>query len=232
MKKSFFIPVLGFAVATMFISCGGGSKASSSGPLGEIPGLIGEFENLSNKKKEELKNTKDLKVVEKLMNEMKEAEGKLKTDIEAALPTIKGKEITTEIDPALPLKVSKPMKIEAAEATRKWIKLTGELELTAKAIGFHSYQPTDAFELDKLYAVFYDNDGKSFASDGILKDMSSEAMPAGSKVPAETYIRIKAYNAASMGKLSKLIITLKDSEIYKQAKAAEDALKSSSEKEK
>ena len=57
-------------------------------------------------------------------------------------------------------------------------------------------------------------------------------MPASSKVPAETYIRIKAYNAASMGKLSKLIITLKDSEIYKQAKAAEDALKSSSEKEK
>lgn len=227
MKKSFLIPALGFAMSSLLLSCNGGSKASSSGPLGEVPTLVYDFETLSNQKKQALKDMQDVKAIESVMKEMEEAEKNFKEKMKAALPQIKGKEIITEIDPALPLKTVRQMTIEDAEATRQWVKLNGEVELTAKAIGFKSYQPTDAFELDKLYAVFYDSDGKPFALDGVLKDMASEAMPAGSKVPVETYIRIKAYNAPQMGKLAKLILTLKDSEIYKQAKAAKEALETS-----
>lgn len=223
MKTLLSVMVVGLASAALLISCGNGSKASASGPLGEIPALVGEFETLSDAKKAELQNGGDN--AKDIIEEMKAAEEKFEAGMASALEKIKGKEVTTEVDPELPLKVIKQMTIEDISASRKSVKLTGEMELTATAIGFDSYEPIDAFELDELVAVCYGNDGKPFAYDGLLKDMASEPMPAGSKVPVETHIRIKGYNAASMGNLSKLLITKKGSELYKQAEAAANTLK-------
>ena len=163
--------------------------------------------------------------MKKILGEMKAAEEKFKESMNAAFEKVKGKEVVTEIDPELPLKVVTPMKIEDISVSRHLVKLVGELELTATAIGFDSYEPTDAFELDDLVVLSYDNNGKPFAYDGLSKDMGGEPMPAGSKVPVDTHIHIESYNAASMGCLSKILITLKGSELYDQAKAAADALK-------
>lgn len=223
MKSLLFIMMTGLASAAMLVSCGNENKASASGPLGEIPVLVGDFETLSDAKKAELQNGGDN--AKDIIEEMKAAEEKFESGMVSALEKIKGKEVVTEVDPELPLKVVKQLTIEDISASRKSVKLTGEMELTATAIGFDSYEPTEAFELDKLIAICYDNDGKPFAYDGLMKDMTSEPMPAGSKVPVETHIHIKGYNAASMGTLAKILITKKGSELYKQAEAAANTLK-------
>lgn len=224
MKSLLFVMIAGLASAAMLVSCGGnGSKASASGPFGEIPSLVSDFETFSNAKQAELQNGGD--GMEKILEEMNAAEEKFKESMNAAFEKVKGKEVVTEVDPELPLKVVTPMKIEDISVSRYLVHLVGELELTATAIGFDSYEPTDAFELDDLVAVSYDNNGKPFAYDGLSKDMGGEPMPAGSKVPVDTHIHIESYNAASMGCLSKILITLKGSELYNQAKAAADALK-------
>lgn len=223
MKSLLFIMMAGLASAAMLASCGNESKASASGPLGEIPALVGDFETLSDAKKAELQNGGDN--AKDIIEEMRAAEEKFESGMVSALEKIKGKEVVTEVDPELPLKVVKQLTIEDISASRKSVKLTGEMELTATAIGFDSYEPTEAFELDKLIAICYDNDGKPFAYDGLMKDMTSEPMPAGSKVPVETHIHIKGYNAASMETLAKILITKKGSELYKQAEAAANTLK-------
>lgn len=223
MKSLLFIMMAGLASAAMLASCGNESKASASGPLGEIPALVGDFETLSDAKKAELQNGGDN--AKNIIEEMRAAEEKFESGMVSALEKIKGKEVVTEVDPELPLKVVKQLTIEDISASRKSVKLTGEMELTSTAIGFDSYEPTEAFELDKLIAICCDNDGKPFAYDGLMKDMTSEPMPAGSKVPVETHIHIKGYNAASMGTLAKILITKKGSELYKQAEAAANTLK-------
>lgn len=225
MKSLLFVMIAGLASAAMLVSCGGnGSKASASGPFGEIPSLVSDFETFSDAKQAELQSGGEDNM-KKILEEMKAAEEKFKESMNAAFEKGKGKEVVTEIDPELPLKVVTPMKIEDISVSRHLVKLVGELELTATAIGFDSYEPTDAFELDDLVVLSYDNNGKPFAYDRLSKDMGGEPMPAGSKVPVDTHIHIESYNAASMGCLSKILITLKGSELYDQAKAAADALK-------
>lgn len=45
MKSLLFVMIAGLASAAMLVSCGGdGSKASASGPFGEIPSLVSDFE--------------------------------------------------------------------------------------------------------------------------------------------------------------------------------------------
>ena len=216
-----------FATVSMLVACGGGgSKVTTSGLLGEVPAIIGEYENLSAEKKKALMSC-DKSAMEGIIKEMKAAEEQMKADLEKAVTSIKGKEVPTEVDAALPLKVVKPLAVEDVLTRNKSVHITGELELTAEAISFDSYEPTDAFELNDLYAVGCDADGKPFSADKLGFSLGGKAMPAGTKKPADTYLDIEGHNAAQMGAISKVIITQKGSELYEQAMAADNALDTS-----
>lgn len=112
MKSLLFVMIAGLASAAMLVSCGGdGSKASASGPFGEIPSLVSDFETFSDAKRAELQSGGEDNM-KKILEEMKTAEEKFKESMNAAFEKVKGKEVVTEIDPELPLKVVTPMKIE------------------------------------------------------------------------------------------------------------------------
>ncbi|MBR1889622.1 MAG: hypothetical protein IJ816_03235 [Alloprevotella sp.] len=221
MKKQ----LLFLAVAAMLTSCGGGIVQKKS-LLKDLPVIAEELTKTSNDLEAKLENIKSEEEAAKIIEEAVKLEAEYEEKINKAGEALVGQEIPVEVSEGLGVKVDAPLTVSEAKFSNDVIKvvLSGQGELTEE--GTYAFKDDGKLKLHDVSAFVVGEDNKPIYASGTIKfEKYADVYPVGSVFSIEVPIKLDNYNFKELGKLEKIVLTLKDSENYKAAKDFNSELK-------
>lgn len=203
-------------VAGVLTACGGGSSSAEAeaaslptdGILGELPKVVAEYhaaEAAASAKYDELKQSDPDKAREfwtEYINQGNTTKFKKET-LPAVEKTLEGKEIPTELEEGLPLKLEKNFTLDNRREAHTTALLTADANQQTPVMNYN--------------AVAYDADGNAIATGKGSNWQSLYPIKEGKQMRFSFFISVNDYDAARWAKLQKIVIMDNKGEAYKQA---------------
>lgn len=217
MKKHHYLIVASVTCALM-AGCKKGGP-SVSGPLGELPQIVKEYDGKLEDTRRKLEKATDTDKMQALFAKGSAVKEEMTAQIKSRKEKLIGKDIAGEISGDVPLKIVVPFRIK--NVTDKGnIEVTAEVELTETGTYLSD---NSAFCLSDIRVIAvggnenetYVHGGGAFRTDGLPY---ADKYVRGTKGFVTMFLRIEPWNADMMGSLSKLVIANKKSDRYGKAK--------------
>lgn len=212
-------------MVAMMTGCGkSGSNfninVADDGVFGKLPVITAEYKDQGVDYMKELLTTKDKEKQKEVLIKTQELENKANEAFLAALEDIKDAEIPTEVGENMPIKVTKPFKINSDETAEfSEIPIIAEVEM---AIDQPDRFAQDFFWFTYPKVVLVDGDGQPLLYLKGTNKMQKEqnCQNAGAKFNIEVNVHMKLWNADLLGKAKKIVLYNEKSDAFKAIRKA------------
>lgn len=217
MKKHHYLIAAAVACALTAGCRKGGPPVS--GPLGELPKIVKEYDGKLEDTRRKLEKAADTDKMQALFAKGNAVKEEMTAQIKSRKEKLIGKDIAGEVSGDVPLKIVVPFRIK--NVTDKGnVEVTAEVELTETGTYLSD---NSAFCLSDIGVIAVGGDeseayvhgGGAFRTDGLPY---ADKYARGTKGFVTMFLRIEPWNADMMGSLSRLVIANRKSDRYGKAK--------------
>lgn len=207
-----------FAASLLLLAGCEGTGVGGSKLLGDVPSIIQNVNEETNKLLQELTSINTEAEAVALQQKAEKLLAETQEKFDAATEGFEGKEIPVEIADSVPVELTTPLTVKEVQfkQDKAVVTLVAEGKLTAEC----AYKLNDP---DHLYAnlisAFCANaEGEGFYTDGQVKfEGYKDLYPVGEPFTFTATLKVCDYNAELFKDFAKVVISLKDSEAYKAA---------------